>query len=1068
MQLIVRLTALLVLAGLALAHPARYAVILEDAPVAERLADRGDASAPGRDYRRLVAQKQATLRAELSRRRVQVTGSASTLINALFVSADPSRRAELAALPGVKGVVRVRYYRHSLNRATELLNAPAAWSAVGGPQNGGAGVKIAILDTGIDQTHPAFQDPSLAMPAGYPLCSPGDCDFTSAKVIVARSYVRQLAAGSDPNNPAADSRPDDYTPRDRDGHGTSVASCAAASGAGGTVPIRGMAPKAYLGNYKIYGSPQVNDFTSDDVIIQALEDAIADGMDIISFSSGGSPFTGPLDTGAVCGNPDGVPCDLSAYAFEQAARQGVIIVAAAGNEGDYAYNVPAFGSISSPASAPSVIAAGATTNSHSFIETLSAAGQNAPSNLLNVSVQTGDANILTGAITGTLIDVTTLGDDGLGCSGFPTFSLNNTIALIKRGTCTFATKMQNAVNAGAIGVVFYQQDPSVTGNFSGLSSFSTPAVLIANSDGLAMKDWAAKGGGVIIDPAGAVSDSGGANLLTSFSSVGPAIGTTAIKPDIVATGDSIYMAAERVDPLGELYSSTGYAAASGTSFATPLTSGAAALVKQRHPGYNSAQVKSALVNTAAPSVTSDDSGNSTGVVSVGGGLVDAAAAASQTVTSSPASLGFGGITASSLPAAQTLTLANAGNTTVNLTLSVNPANPAAASLALDKQAVSIPAGGSVAVTATLAGSLPRPGFYAGTVLAQGDATLRIPYLFIVGDGVAANFMPLLGDGFEGTVGQTLPEGGIAFRITDNYGLPVQGAPVSFAVRRGPATLKQAATSTDQYGVAFAVPVLGATPGPYTFTGSGAGLRFSFTGVARAIPQITADGVVNSASGTTGAIVPGSYISIVGSNLSDFFDWTVTPNLPLALDEVLVSFDVPSANLSLPGRIRNVSNTQVDVQVPWELDGQSSVQVKVTVGFTPGNVVTVPVAKYSPAIYENNGAAVARDSAGAAISAQNPARQGQTVRLIANGLGAVSNQPPTGEVAAANPSSQTVATPVVNIGGQTAKLQFSGLLPGTPGVYAVDVVVPQGLAAGPQTVSMSVGGQTSKTLSLPVQ
>src|SRR5262249_10329018 len=147
-----------------------------------------------------------------------------------------------------------------------------------------SGVKIAILDSGIDQTHPAFQDASLAMPAGFPKCTTGDCAFTNNKVIVARSYVSLLAAGSDPANPAADSRPDDYSARDRSGHGTAVAMCAAGETNTGVVTITGVAPKAYLGNYKIYGSPGVNDSTTDQIIITALDDAINDGMDIVSFS----------------------------------------------------------------------------------------------------------------------------------------------------------------------------------------------------------------------------------------------------------------------------------------------------------------------------------------------------------------------------------------------------------------------------------------------------------------------------------------------------------------------------------------------------------------------------------------------------------------------------------------------------------------------------------------------------------------------------------------------------------------------------------------------------------------
>ena len=231
--------------------------------MAERFAS-ADAvrSAPAWRYRRVIQNTQRRLWTELERRRIGVAGSADTVLNAVFVTASPARVSELERLPGVKAVVEMRYARKFINQATQLVNAPAAWTATGGVGNAGAGIRIAIIDTGIDQTHPAFQDSSLAMPAGFPVCSgfDGECSaFTNNKVIVARSYVRVMAAGSDPANPAADSRPDDYTPRDQDGHGTAVASIAAAVPNGTSIRFHGMAPKAYLGNYKVFGSPQIND-----------------------------------------------------------------------------------------------------------------------------------------------------------------------------------------------------------------------------------------------------------------------------------------------------------------------------------------------------------------------------------------------------------------------------------------------------------------------------------------------------------------------------------------------------------------------------------------------------------------------------------------------------------------------------------------------------------------------------------------------------------------------------------------------------------------------------------------
>ncbi len=159
------------------------------------------------------------------------------------------------------------------------------------------GIKIAILDSGIDQNHPSLQYNTLTVPAGFPKCgTQRDCaNFTNSKVIVARSYVRQLAIGTGTIDPTT-SRPDDYSARDHSGHGTAVATCAAGNTSTGTVTINGMAPKAYVGSYKIFGSPQINDSTTDDVIVSALEDAINDGMDLVSISVGGPAVTGPLDT----------------------------------------------------------------------------------------------------------------------------------------------------------------------------------------------------------------------------------------------------------------------------------------------------------------------------------------------------------------------------------------------------------------------------------------------------------------------------------------------------------------------------------------------------------------------------------------------------------------------------------------------------------------------------------------------------------------------------------------------------------------------------------------------------
>ncbi len=134
-----------------------------------------------------------------------MTAEVKTVLNAIFVIAPKERLAELKALPGVKGVVAGRQYHLNLNRATGLVDAPGAWNALGGTGKAGAGMKIGMIDTGIDQTHPAFQDNSLSVPSGFPICKiaypngtevnvPNCSDYTNHKVIVARSYAALEAA----------------------------------------------------------------------------------------------------------------------------------------------------------------------------------------------------------------------------------------------------------------------------------------------------------------------------------------------------------------------------------------------------------------------------------------------------------------------------------------------------------------------------------------------------------------------------------------------------------------------------------------------------------------------------------------------------------------------------------------------------------------------------------------------------------------------------------------------------------------------------------------------------------
>jgi uncharacterized protein (TIGR03437 family) len=199
-------------------------------------------------------------------------------------------------------------------------------------------------------------------------------------------------------------------------------------------------------------------------------------------------------------------------------------------------------------------------------------------------------------------------------------------------------------------------------------------------------------------------------------------------------------------------------------------------------------------------------------------------------------------------------------------------------------------------------------------------------------------------------------------------------------------------------------------------------------------------------------------------LTGYSDSETTATLPLTLDNVTVSVDVPSANLSVPARLLHLAqladgSDQIDIQMPWEVENQTSAQMKVTLNeYEPGNVVTVPVANYAPAFFHT--AVDALDYPGNnVISATNPVARGGVAQLFAHGLGPVNNPPGTGNYVT-DASATTTTAPVVMIGGQQAQVIFSGLAPNFPGEYQVNVYVPTNIGTGPQPISIAIGGVTS--------
>jgi subtilisin family serine protease len=251
--------------------------------------------------------------------------------NGFSVSLPPSEVSQLRTLSGVRDVLPAGGYEPQLSATPQQIGAPGLW----GPtlDTAGQGVKIGIIDSGIDPDHTFFDPTGYAMPAGFPK---GQARFTTAKVIAARVFAPKSAMASSTRVAFSD---------DDSSHGTHVAGIAAgnaATNAGGR-RVSGVAPRAYLGNYKVFVetdsglSPNANS----PAIVAAVEAAVADGMDVINFS-GGEPEIEPSR-------------DIVALALDAAAAAGVVSVVAAGND----YNDLGAGSVSSPANSARAISVGA-------------------------------------------------------------------------------------------------------------------------------------------------------------------------------------------------------------------------------------------------------------------------------------------------------------------------------------------------------------------------------------------------------------------------------------------------------------------------------------------------------------------------------------------------------------------------------------------------------------------------------------------------------------------------------------------------------------------------------------
>ena len=632
----------------------------------------------------------------------EVVGTTELVLNTLLVRATAEQLAALRNLPGVESAEFARQYTLSLESAVPLLKVDEAWThpAIGGEENAGRGIKIGVIDSGIDHTHPMFQDAQLSPPAGFPK---GDTTLTNNKVIVARNLSVESSAA------------------DTVGHGTFVAGIAAGLRAQAPqASISGVAPKAFLGNYR---ATDDDGSASGTRVLAAIDAAVLDGMDIINLSLGARGTLPPTR-------------DPFFEAISNATAAGILVVAAAGNDG------PGVRTVASPAILPQVLAVGSTTNARRFLATVGVtAGEPVPPSLAEIQALPGNDPEQTGPFgPAPLADVATLDPSGLAClpsaetpSGInlPPNSLQGKVALIQRGICAFREKVQNVAGAGAVGAVIYNNIPGSEPLHMDTSGNQIPSMSIGNEDGLALSDFLAGGGQaqVSFNPQ-LVAWPGEPDVLVASSGRGPAPDLT-VKPDLVAPGDFILSSTQNLNPLGDMFSATRFLVANGTSFAPPMAVGAAALVRQAHPSYQPKQIKSALVNTALP-VTATEDGAPVSAQNVGAGRLNVLAALTTPVVAAPVSLSFGArAPRSTFQDSRPLQITNTSDASDTFTLTVVPRQTDPnVTVQLDRTALALSPNQSAEVMVTMSNTGLVQTVVEGQVNVQSQGSgdsIHVPY-----------------------------------------------------------------------------------------------------------------------------------------------------------------------------------------------------------------------------------------------------------------------------------------------------------------------------------------------------
>ena len=652
----------------------------------------------------------------------------STLWNGFSVDVSRDKVAALRDIPGVQAVYPVNTVSlppleaatdgngdPDIANAVTMTGADIARTTLG---YDGSGIKIAIMDSGVDYALPEFGGgtfPNSKVIGGYDLVGDNYDASTADTTYQPVPHPDSDPAPCDPNvadeiasHPGAGSS--------SAAHGTHVAGIAAADGRGHEAAgeVTGVAPGAKVLAYRVFGC---NGSTDEDVMIEAMERALADGANVLNMSIGSA-----FESWA------GAP---TAAAASNLAAAGVVVVASIGNSGTsglYAAGAPGVGA--------NVIGVGSFDNIRTTLPAFSVGGTLFGYNraaAAPVAPTTGGGTLVT---TGAQF-VT----DG-GCVAFAPGSLAGKIALIRRGTCTFFQKASNAQAAGAVAVVLYNNvagelNPTV----AGATPIRIPVVALSGTNGNAL--WTLVNGGtnaLTWTNLTASTPQATGNLASDFTSYGPDAELN-LKPDLGAPGGSIYSTWPH-QQFG------GHNSISGTSMSSPHVAGAVALYLQAHPGASYSAVRTAFQNTASPRLWFGNPGLGflEPTYRQGAGMlqIDKAILTQGFVTPSRIALGEGA------GGTRMLTVTNDGSSAVTYALSnvgtigtgpntfaVSFFGPSATAT-FSSANLTVPAGGSatVGVTVNADATLPDKSLYGGYVVLTpqgGGQTLRVPYVGFKGD-----------------------------------------------------------------------------------------------------------------------------------------------------------------------------------------------------------------------------------------------------------------------------------------------------------------------------------------------